>query len=81
MSRRFFKPIRDDLKKVADVTKDSFPNKAERATELRRLLNKIGDFIVSNLGGENSVSLSSLETRLWYVAQLFFLLDESRSNT
>ncbi|OJJ63421.1 hypothetical protein ASPSYDRAFT_53112 [Aspergillus sydowii CBS 593.65] len=66
MSRRFFKPIRDDLKKVADVTKDSFPNKAERATELRRLLNKIGDFIVSNLGGENSVSLSSLETRLWH---------------
>lgn len=85
MSRRFFKPIRDDLKKVADVTKDSFPNKAERALELRRLLNKIGDFIVSNLGGENSASLSSLETRLWYVENCvyfsFFLLDQSRSNT
>ncbi|KAL4879527.1 SNF2 family N-terminal domain-containing protein [Aspergillus karnatakaensis] len=65
ISRRFFKPIREDLKKVANVTKDNFQNKAERASELRRLLNKIGDFINSNLRGENSVSLSSLETRLW----------------
>ncbi|KAL2832116.1 SNF2 family N-terminal domain-containing protein [Aspergillus cavernicola] len=66
MSRRFFKPIRDDLRKVAEVTRDGFPNKAERASELRRLLNKIGDFINSNLRGENSISLSPLETRLWH---------------
>ncbi|KAL4782970.1 SNF2 family N-terminal domain-containing protein [Aspergillus varians] len=72
MSRRFFRPIREDLKKVADVTKDSFPNKAERASELRRLLNKIGDFINSNLRGENSVSLSSLETRLWHYVSVHY---------
>ncbi|KAL5341822.1 SNF2 family N-terminal domain-containing protein [Aspergillus crustosus] len=72
MSRRFFKPIREDLKKVADVTKDSFPNKAERASELRRLLNKIGDFINSNLRGENSVSLLSLETRLWHYVSVHY---------
>lgn len=72
MSRRFFKPIRDDLKKVADVTKENFPNKAERASELRRLLNKIGDFINSNLQGENTGSLSSLETRLWHYVSVHY---------
>jgi chromodomain-helicase-DNA-binding protein 1 len=65
MSRRFFKPIREDLKKVSDVTKDNFPNKTERALELRRLLNKIGGFISQNLRGEQSDARSSLETRLW----------------
>ncbi|KAL3480248.1 SNF2 family N-terminal domain-containing protein [Aspergillus californicus] len=70
MSRRFFKPIREDLRKVADVTKDSFPNKAERAAELRRLLNKIGDFINSNLRGGDAGSLTSLETRLWHYVSI-----------
>ncbi|PTU22521.1 hypothetical protein P175DRAFT_0136012 [Aspergillus ochraceoroseus IBT 24754] len=72
MSRLFFKPIREDLKKVAAVTKENFPNKAERASELRRLLNKIGGFIGSNLKGENSVSMSSLETRLWHYVSVHY---------
>ncbi|PLB39981.1 chromatin-remodeling ATPase CHD1 [Aspergillus candidus] len=65
MSRLFFKPIRDDLKRVSGVTKENIPNKAERASELRRLLRLIGDFIDRTLQGEGS--LSSLETRLWFV--------------
>ncbi|PWY81934.1 hypothetical protein BO70DRAFT_292423 [Aspergillus heteromorphus CBS 117.55] len=68
MSRLFFKPIRENLKKVSAVTKENFPNKAERATELRRLLGKIGEFIGQNLRGEGSVT--SLETRLWQYVSL-----------
>ncbi|KAE8154926.1 SNF2 family N-terminal domain-containing protein [Aspergillus avenaceus] len=64
VARLFFKPIRDDLKKVSAVTKENFPNKAERASELRRLLRKIGDFIDGTLKGQ--VSAHSLETRLWH---------------
>lgn len=62
MSRLFFKPIRDDLKKVSGVTKENYANKLERASELRRLLRKIGDFIRDNLEGEKSLGL---EVRLW----------------
>lgn len=63
MSRLFFKPIREDLKKVSAVTKENFANKLERASELRRLLGLIGDFIRKTLHGEKS--LHSLEVRLW----------------
>ncbi|ODM21846.1 hypothetical protein SI65_02690 [Aspergillus cristatus] len=63
MSRLFFKPIREDLKKVSAVTKENFSNKMERASELRRLLGLIGDFIRKTLHGEKS--LHSLEVRLW----------------
>ncbi|KAI9928779.1 hypothetical protein AWENTII_000872 [Aspergillus wentii] len=67
MSRLFFKPIRDDLKRVSSVTKENFPGKAARALELRDLLRKIGDFIRRTLQGEGS--MPSLEVRLWhYVA-------------
>ncbi|KAF9892559.1 hypothetical protein FE257_001668 [Aspergillus nanangensis] len=64
MSRLFFRPIRDDLKRVSSVVKENMPNKAERASELRRLLGKIGDFIDRTLKGEGS--MPSLETRLWH---------------
>ncbi|OJJ49667.1 hypothetical protein ASPZODRAFT_59242 [Penicilliopsis zonata CBS 506.65] len=67
MSRLFFKPIREDLRRVSSVTKENYPSKTERASELRHLLRKIGDFIRRTLQGEGS--LHSLETRLWhYVA-------------
>ncbi|THC91054.1 hypothetical protein EYZ11_009476 [Aspergillus tanneri] len=65
ISRLFFKPIRDDLKRVSAVTKENFANKIERASELRNLLHKIGDFIDRTLRGENSIP--SLDTRLWHV--------------
>ena len=68
MSGLFFKPIREDLKKVSGVTKENYANKMERALELRRLLRKIGDFIRENLEGEKSLGL---EVRLWYVLFLF----------
>lgn len=63
MSRLFFRPIREDLKKVSGVTKENYANKMDRALELRRLLRKIGDFIGDTLEGEKS--LPSLEKRLW----------------
>ncbi|PYI17036.1 hypothetical protein BO99DRAFT_207832 [Aspergillus violaceofuscus CBS 115571] len=62
MEYRFFRPIRENLKKVSAVTKENYPDKAERALELRRLLDKIGEFIKQNLQGG---SMASLETRLW----------------
>lgn len=58
-----FKPIREQLKRVSNVTKDNIPNKRERAAELRVLLRKIGDFIRATLEGEDS--RASLEGRLW----------------
>ncbi|KAE8159981.1 SNF2 family N-terminal domain-containing protein [Aspergillus tamarii] len=64
VARLFFKPIREDLKKVSAVTKENYPNKAERASELRNLLRKIGEFIDGTLKGQGSVH--SLETRLWH---------------
>ncbi|KAH8425857.1 chromatin-remodeling ATPase CHD1 [Aspergillus melleus] len=64
VARLFFRPIRDDLKRVSGVTKENFANKTERALELRSLLQKIGDFIDRNLQGDSSIS--SLDTRLWH---------------
>lgn len=64
MFRMLFKPVRDKLKRMAAVTKDNYPSKAERASQLRILLRSIGDFIVKTLEGE---SMASLENRLWYV--------------
>ncbi|KAK2767760.1 hypothetical protein FQN54_003919 [Arachnomyces sp. PD_36] len=58
-----FKPIREHLKRVSNVTKETFPGKVERAAQLRTLLRKIGDFIRGTLEGEESGS--SLEARLW----------------
>ncbi|EAW07808.1 chromatin-remodeling ATPase CHD1 [Aspergillus clavatus NRRL 1] len=67
MSRLFFRPIREQLKRVAGVTKENFPNKSRRASELGRLLAIIGSFIIKTLHGENY--MASLELRLWdYVA-------------
>lgn len=63
MARVLFKPIRADLKRVSSVTKDNYPNKAERAYELRRLLREVGDFIQQAL--EGAESSSRLESRLW----------------
>ena len=65
MARRLFKPIRNDLKEVSNVTKENYPDKSERALALRNLLGKVGDFIGSTLEGEGS--MHSLEDRLWYV--------------
>ncbi|KAI2825290.1 chromatin-remodeling ATPase CHD1 [Aspergillus niger CBS 101883] len=70
MARLFFKPIRENLKKVSAVTKENFPNKAERATELRRLLGKVGEFIGQNLKGQGS--MTSLETRLWQYVSVHY---------
>lgn len=63
MSRVLFKPIREDLRRVSFVTKDNYPNKTERAYELRRLLHKVGDFIQQTL--RSAESRSRLEGRLW----------------
>ena len=63
MARQVFKPIRDDLKQVSTVTKETYPDKAERALALRNLLEKVGNFIRQTLEGEGSVH--SLENRLW----------------
>lgn len=62
LARVIFKPIRGDLKRVSSVTRDRYPNKAERALELRNLLRKVGGFIQQTLQRERS---SSLEGRLW----------------
>lgn len=58
-----FKPIREQLKRVSNVTKENFPGKRERAAELRNLLPKIGNFIRTTL--EEEESRASLEGRLW----------------
>ncbi|KAK2742579.1 hypothetical protein FQN57_005205 [Myotisia sp. PD_48] len=63
MLKIVFKPIRDQLRKVSNVTKETFPIKTERAAELRRLLRMIGDFISKTLEGEEA--RSTLELRLW----------------
>ena len=63
VARRLFKPIREDLKQVSNVTKENYPDKGERALALRNLLGRVGDFIGSTLEGEGSVH--SLEGRLW----------------
>lgn len=64
MFRMLFKPIRDKLKRMAGVTKENYPSKAERALQLKNLLRSVGDFIAKTLEGE---SMASLEDRLWYV--------------
>ncbi|KAL2836000.1 SNF2 family N-terminal domain-containing protein [Aspergillus pseudoustus] len=81
MSRRFFKPIREDLKKVSSVTKDNFPNKNERAQELRHILNRIGGFISENLQGEKSDARSSLETRLWNYVSIHYWPNKDAEGT
>lgn len=58
-----FKPIREQLRRVSNVTKETIPNKRERAAELRELLRKIGDFIRATL--EEEESRATLEGRLW----------------
>ena len=58
-----FKPIRDQLRQVSAVTKENIPGKQRRASELRRLLRQIGDFIRTTLEGEDA--RASLEGRLW----------------
>lgn len=63
MARVLFKPIREDLRRVSSVTKENYPNKTERAFELRRLLHRVGDFIQETL--QNAESRSYLEGRLW----------------
>ncbi|KAK2853295.1 hypothetical protein FQN49_005216, partial [Arthroderma sp. PD_2] len=63
MLRSIFKPIREHLRRVSQVTKESIPSKPERAAELRRLLRMIGDFIRGILDGEEA--RASLEGRLW----------------
>ncbi|KAL2011630.1 hypothetical protein VTN00DRAFT_4348 [Thermoascus crustaceus] len=70
MARLFFKPIREHLKRVSMVTKENYPNKAERAAEIRVLVRKIGDFITKTVEGE---SVPSLGERLWtYVAENYW---------
>jgi chromodomain-helicase-DNA-binding protein 1 len=63
MARALFKPIRAELKQVSSVTKENYPDKMERASELRRLLRVVGDFIQQALDGAES--RSRLENRLW----------------
>jgi len=62
ISRLLFKPIREYLKRVSMVTKENYPNKAERAAEIRVLVRKIGDFITETVEGQ---SVPSLGERLW----------------
>ena len=64
MLRIVFKPTRESLKRVSQVTKENIPSKQERAGELRRLLRQIGDFIRNTLEGEEEAR-ASLEGRLW----------------
>ena len=66
MARMLFKPIREDLRRVSAVTKEKYPDKLQRASELRRLLRKVGDFIQESL--QSTELGSSLEDRLWYLS-------------
>ncbi|PGH20775.1 hypothetical protein AJ80_03402 [Polytolypa hystricis UAMH7299] len=70
MMKVIFRPIRDELKLVSHATKENFPNKLDRAAELRRLLRLIGRFIrkaLKDIDGREPPA--SLEERLWnYVA-------------
>jgi chromodomain-helicase-DNA-binding protein 1 len=63
MAFMFFKPIVPKLKEVSMITAKNFPNKPERAMQLRNTIVNIGEFINGNLGGGSS--MASLETRLW----------------
>lgn len=65
MLKIIFKPIREHLRRVSQVTKENIPSKTERAAELRRLLRMMGDFIRTTVEGEEA--RASLEQRLWYV--------------
>jgi len=70
MFDRIFRPIRNHLRKVSTVTKENYPNKVERAQELRKIIRTIGDFIKTTLEAE---SAQFLEDRLWtYVADKYW---------
>ncbi|PGH15552.1 hypothetical protein AJ79_02334 [Helicocarpus griseus UAMH5409] len=70
MLKVIFKPIREHLKSVSQVTKENIPSKSERAGELRRLLCLIGEFIRSTLKGKEAPA--SLEERLWGYAATYW---------
>ncbi|OAL70370.1 chromodomain helicase [Trichophyton violaceum] len=61
--RSIFKPIREHLRRVSQVTKENIPSKSQRVAELRRLLQVVGDFIHGILDGQETAA--SLEERLW----------------
>lgn len=63
--RSIFKPIREHLRRVSQVTKENIPSKSQRVAELRRLLQVVGDFIHGILDGQETAA--SLEERLWFV--------------
>ncbi|ODH44691.1 hypothetical protein ACO22_00849 [Paracoccidioides brasiliensis] len=68
--RVIFKPIREHLKRVSQVTKENIPSKTDRAGELRRLLRLIGEFIRDTLEGREAPA--SLEERLWGYAATYW---------
>ncbi|KAK2750544.1 hypothetical protein FQN55_002145 [Onygenales sp. PD_40] len=70
MMKIVFRPIREHLKRVSQVTKEHIPSKTDRAAELRRLLRLIGDFIRRTLEGEKAPA--TLEERLWGYAAAYW---------
>lgn len=71
MMNVLFTPVRGHIREVGNVTKERFPDKHERASELRRLILHIGTFIQNTLKKDAAAGLRP-ET-LWYVTQIFHL--------
>ena len=59
-----FKPVRESLKKIKATTKSAIPDGQQRASELRGLLTKIGDFIAEQIN-DLEENQESMEKRFW----------------
>lgn len=59
-----FKPVRESLRKIKATTKSAIPDGQQRASELRGLLTKIGDFIAEQIS-DLEENQESMEKRFW----------------
>ncbi|ETN36256.1 uncharacterized protein HMPREF1541_08533 [Cyphellophora europaea CBS 101466] len=66
-----FKPVRDSLKKIKATTKSAIPDGQQRASELRGLLTKIGDFIAEQISDLED-NQDSMEKRFWDYAATYW---------